>query len=151
MQCVAQDIQLMASAGTANLDETILDALKLFLSGRWSKMTNFQILVLYNAIGQWQNSGQELNPSLRIVQTTFSLLRKIQAVISNEKECCLETYSPIYHAKPNPSVYALKQPVAKASFKGLSLSAYDAVLAELPRFEPSIIAARSGFVSCFAS
>lgn len=134
MQCLAQDVQLMASAGTANLVEAILDALKLFLGGRWSKLTNFQTLVLYNAIGQWQNAGHELTPSLRIVQTTLSLLRKIQAVISNEKEYSLETYPPIYHARPNPSVYALKQPVAKASFKRLSLSAYDALLAEMLRF-----------------
>ena len=133
----------MESADVPDKNQAAKDALSLFLRCRWSKMSNFEVTIVHNALGVLHRPGLKLTPTLQLIWDALEMILRFVGNISLAKSYCLETYPPIYQDSFQHKVYSLSQPPAKASYNGLSLSAYEALMDALMRDE--MYEARWGF------
>ena len=77
----------------------------------------------------------KLTPTLQLIWDALGIMLQCLGHISLTKTYCLETYPPVYRNSFKQKVYSLNQPPAKASYNGLSLSAYEALMDNLMKEE----------------
>lgn len=77
----------------------------------------------------------KLTPTLQLIWDALQVMLEFLGRISLTKTYSLETYPPVYRNSFKQKVYSLDQPPAKASYNGLSLSAYEALMSNLMKNE----------------
>ena len=110
-------------------------AVALFLSCRWSKMSIFDMAIIRNAICMRYPPADTPPPGIRHAHTTLDCAGKFLSRISKRRNFCLEVCPPVYRNSNQQNVYRLSQPPAKASYNGLSLSAYEKLMDIMMRDE----------------
>ena len=107
---------------------TARGAVTLFLSCRWSKMTNFDMSIIRNAIRM--RYPQDASPPLgmRHIYSVIEHALGFVGRISRRRAFSLELYPPVFRNSHEQTVYTLTKPPAKASYNGLSLSAYEKLM-----------------------
>lgn len=110
-------------------------AIALFLSCRWSRMSIFDMAIIRNAI-RIRYPPEDTPPlGIRHAHTTLDLAVEFLSSISRRRNYCLELCPPVYRNSDQQNVYTLSRPPAKASYNGLSLSAYEKLMDIMMRDE----------------
>ena len=119
----------MGSQGIPDRQKAAEEAHALFLKCRWSKMTVFDFSILHNSIRMSYKPGNgELDLGMRHVYDTLGLAVDFMTRISRRSGYSLELWPPVYRNSHQQKVYALNKAPAKASYNGLSLSAYERLM-----------------------
>lgn len=143
------DFPPMGSEGNPDRQKAAEDAYALFLKCRWSKMTVLDFSILHNSIRMSYKPGSEdLDLGMRHVYDTLGHLVDFMTRISRRAGYGLELWPPVYRDSHQQKVYALNKAVAKASYNGLSLSAYEKLMDIM--MQDGMDEARCGMIStCF--
>ncbi len=80
-------------------------------------------------------TGLKLTPSLQLIADAMGCILEFVGHISLARSYCLEIYPPVFHNSFKQKVYSLSQPPAKASYNGLSISAYESLITNLTKEE----------------
>ncbi|KAL0026013.1 hypothetical protein WJX79_001151 [Trebouxia sp. C0005] len=139
----AADFPPIGSANIADKKKAATDALSLFLKCRWSKMSMFDLTLVHNSLGALYQPGLKLRPSLQLIADGMGCILKFMGQISLARSYGLEIYPPVFRDSFKQKVYSLSQPPAKASYNGLSVSAYESLITNLTKgemYEASVVA-----------
>ncbi|DBB10642.1 hypothetical protein WJX82_008607 [Trebouxia sp. C0006] len=139
----AADFPPIGSANIADKKKTATDALSLFLNCRWSKMSRFDLVLVHNSLGALYQPGLKLTPTLQLIADAMGCILGFLSHISLARSYCLEIYPPVFRDSFKQKVYSLSQPPAKASYNGLSISAYESLITNLTKeemYEASVVA-----------
>ena len=91
-------------------------------------MTIFDMSIIHNAIRMGYPPDSDPPDGIRHAHHTLGHAIDFLGNISSRRPYCLELYPPIYRNSHQQNVYTLSQPPAKASYNGLSLSAYEKLM-----------------------
>lgn len=91
-------------------------------------MTNFDMSIVRNAIHMRYPPDASPPLGMRHVYSTLDLALGFLGRISRRRLHLLELYPPIFRNSHEQTVYTLTKPPAKASYNGLSLSAYEKLM-----------------------
>ena len=80
-------------------------------------------------------AGLKLTPTLQLIADAMGCILEFVGHISLARSYCLEIYPPVFHNSFKQKVYSLSQPPAKASYNGLSISAYESLITNLTKEE----------------
>lgn len=98
-------------------------------------MTNFDLSIIRNAIRMRYPMDASPPLGMRHIYATLDHAIGFLGRISRRRAFFLELYPPIFSNSHKQTVYTLKQPPAKASYSGLSLSAYEKLMDVMMRDE----------------
>ncbi len=80
-------------------------------------------------------TGLKLTPTLQLIADAMGCILGFLSHISLARSYCLEIYPPVFRDSFKQKVYSLSQPPAKASYNGLSISAYESLITNLTKEE----------------